>query len=145
MPGTIKDMGRKCLVCAIESWAQRRNQGATNRSIPPARSVRVRGDEFISDAVHGANEDGEVRISFNFLAQSGDAVVDSAMIGTFSFRPGGADQFPARDHYPRMLDQEFEYFEFAQSQLDDPVSPAEFHRLKIKGTVAETCDLELGR
>lgn len=83
-----------------------------SQTLSTISSIPVR-NEFVSDAVHSANQNRTVRIWFDFLAQSGDAVVDRAIARTLAFRPGGADQLLTRHYDARAHHQKFQNLELA--------------------------------
>ena len=125
-----------------DSWPILRNSGLqVSRRGESVRYPMIEGDELVAHSVNRADEKGAVRIVFDLLAQPGDAVIDSAIAGALSFRPGRADQFLARNNDTWTRDEELQHLELSHGERHHLTVATEFHRLEIERKIAEICHL----
>ena len=121
-----------------DSWPILRNSGLqVSRRGESVRYAMIEGDELVAHSVNRSDEKGAVGIVFDLLAQPRDAVIDSAIAGALSFRPGRADQFLARNNDTWTRDEELQHLELSQGERHNLVGAAEFHGLEIETKISK--------
>jgi hypothetical protein len=117
---------------AIVSVGGQKQENAEQES----ESVLYR-NELVTDPVHGSDEDGTLRIGFNFLPEFCNAIVHSAISRSLSFWPRGADELLARDDNFWSGHKKLQNFELSDSQDDRLIGSVEFHGAEVKTKVSK--------
>src|SRR5882724_6580299 len=103
----------------------------------PTIGTTALGQELVADTVHGSKMERPTSISFKFLTESQNVVVDGASAGIVLVTPHLAEQFVSRNDTSRVLRQVFQSLEFQARELHWLTFAACLHGRKAHFHIAE--------